>query len=196
MIRMRSPVRHVIFDRDGVLNAEPRDGGYVTDWAQWRWLPGVLEGLAMLSSEGVCISIATNQSCVGRGILSRDQLDTIHARMLDEAARTGGVINHLFVCRHAPERGCGCRKPAPGLLRNALQATGIPRYATIAVGDDLRDLQAAKSAGIPAALVRTGKGTLTEAAIADINVPVFDGIREFASALLSNSIVLATPEIS
>jgi len=192
---MRSPIRHVILDRDGVLNAEPRGGGYVTDWTQWRWLPGALESLAMLGSEGVCISVATNQSCVGRGILARDQLDAIHARMLDDAARAGGAISHLFVCPHAPMQGCGCRKPAPGLLRDAVNATGIPRHATIAVGDDLRDLQAAKSAGIPAALVRTGKGAVTETSVAGIEVPVFEDIRELTSALLSDAITLAVPGI-
>lgn len=194
---MRSPVsvRHVIFDRDGVLNAEPPDGGYVTDWTQWRWLPGALEGLAMLGSEGVCISVATNQSCVGRGLVTRGELDDIHARMVDEATQAGAVIDHVLVCPHAPAQGCACRKPAPGLLLEALEASGIPRHATIAVGDDVRDLQAAKSAGIPAALVRTGKGSLAEASITGAEVPVFDDIRAFASALLSHSMTLVKPGI-
>lgn len=190
---MHFPIRHVILDRDGVLNAEPGGGGYVTDWTQWQWLPGALESLAMLGSKGVCISVATNQSCVGRGLLSRGQLDAIHARMRDEAIRAGGAIDHLFVCPHAPTQRCDCRKPAPGLLRDAVNATGIPRGATIVVGDDLRDLQAAKSAGIQAALVRTGKGAVTEASIAGTGVLVFDDLRGFTSALLSDAITLATP---
>lgn len=192
---MRSFIRHVILDRDGVLNAEPRNGGYIVEWAHWQWLPGALESLAMLSSEGVRVSVATNQSCVGRGILARDQLDAIHARMLDEAARAGGIIDQLFVCPHAPTSGCGCRKPAPGLLRDAIEATGIPRCATISVGDDLRDIQAAKSAGIPAVLVRTGKGNMIESYVAGADIPIFDDMRDFTSALLSNSIAIAKPGI-
>lgn len=188
---MRSPIRHVILDRDGVLNAEPRDGGYVTDWTQWRWLPGALESLAMLRSAGVRISVATNQSCVGRGLVTRDEMDAIHARMLDEAARAGATIEHVFVCPHAPGTGCNCRKPAPGLLLAALDATRIPRRATLVVGDDLRDLQAARNADIPAALVRTGKGTLAEAAVDRADVPVFDDVRAFASVLLSDSLASA-----
>lgn len=184
---MRSPIRHVILDRDGVLNAEPRDGAYVTDWADWRWLPGALESLGLLHAQHVRVSVATNQSCVGRGVLAREQLDAIHARMLDEAAQAGGAIDQLFVCPHAPASGCGCRKPAPGLLREAVEAAGIPRRATIAVGDDLRDLQAAEAAGIPAVLVRTGKGAATEAAMDATDVPVFDDLRAFTSALLSDS---------
>jgi D-glycero-D-manno-heptose 1,7-bisphosphate phosphatase len=108
--------RHVIFDRDGVLNAEPRDGGYVRMPEQWQWLPGVPESLARLSAAGICISVATNQACVGRGLVTHDELDAIHARMLEEAARAGATIDHVFVCPHAPEQTCGCRKPAPGLL--------------------------------------------------------------------------------
>lgn len=190
---MRFPVRHVILDRDGVLNAEPPDGGYVTDWTQWRWLPGVLEGLAMLSSERLCISVATNQSCVGRGFVTRNELDDIHARMVDEAAQAGATIDYVFVCPHAPAQGCACRKPAPGLLLEAMQASGIPRYETIVVGDDVRDLQAAKAAGIHAALVRTGKGTLAEASITGTELSVFDDLRAFTSALLSNSMTLVKP---
>ncbi|HXE65774.1 MAG TPA: HAD-IIIA family hydrolase [Rhodanobacteraceae bacterium] len=188
---MSSSIRHVILDRDGVLNAEPRDGGYVVDWAQWRWLPGALESLALLGSKGVRISVATNQSCVGRGIVSREQIDVVHARMLDEAAQAGATIGHVFVCPHAPEQGCDCRKPAPGLLLQALDATGSARNATVVLGDDFRDLQAAESAGIAAVLVRTGKGSLAEAAVAGTGVPIFDDIRAFTSALLSHSVSLA-----
>lgn len=190
---MDARIRHVVLDRDGVLNAEPHDGGYVTDWSQWRWLPGALESLALLHSRGLCISVATNQSCVGRGLLARDRLDTMHARMLQEAAEAGGVIDHVFVCPHSPASNCGCRKPAPGLLRDAVEATGIAPRETIVLGDDLRDLEAASAAGMPAALVRTGKGASTEASITGHTVPVFDGIREFTTALLSDSIAPVKP---
>lgn len=185
---MQPRFRHVIFDRDGVLNAEPRDGGYVLTPAQWRWLPGVPESLAGLSAAGIRISVATNQSCIGRGLVTRDDLDAIHAHMRDDAARAGATIDHVFVCPHAPEQACHCRKPAPGLLLDALAASGIPRRDTVLVGDDLRDLQAASAAGIPAALVRTGKGTRTEAALGRADVPVFDDVPAFASSLLSGSI--------
>src|SRR6185312_6452523 len=111
---MSSSIRHVILDRDGVLNAEPRDGGYVVDWAQWRWLPGALESLALLGSKGVRISVATNQSCVGRGIVSREQIDAVHARRLVEAARAGPTIDFGLVCSLAPDQGRDSREPAPG----------------------------------------------------------------------------------
>lgn len=184
---MLPPLRHVILDRDGVLDAERSDGGYIESWSQWRWIPGALEGLATLCAAGVHISVATNQACVGRGLIPRDGLDAIHARMITEAARSGGVISQVFVCPHVPDSGCACRKPAPWLLLRAMEAARIPASATVAVGDDLRDLEAARAAGVAPALVRTGKGCLTEAAVACSGVPVFDDLRDFASACLADS---------
>ena len=179
-------IKHVILDRDGVLNMERIEGGYVADWSQWRWIPGAIEGLKMLSSAGVCISVATNQSGVGRGLVVRANLDAIHARMVKEAALAGGVISHIFVCPHLPSNGCNCRKPASGLLLQAIKTSEVSRQATIAVGDDVRDLDAAWAADVSAALVRTGKGRRTEAIVADRCVPVFDDLRAFAAGVLSN----------
>lgn len=183
---MFSRTQHVILDRDGVLNVECSDGGHVGDWSQWRWIPGALEGLGMLTSAGVYISVATNQSGVGRGFMTRAELDAIHGRMIEEAARHGGVINHVFVCPHLPNTGCGCRKPAPGLLLKAIEASRLPPVTTVVVGDDLRDLEAARAAGLSAVVVRTGKGRQTEAAVARLDVPVFDDLREFAAAVMAN----------
>lgn len=185
---MLDVARHVILDRDGVLDTELPAGSYLLDWSQWRWLPGALDSLARLHAARWCISVATNQSAVGRGLLTRAALDAIHHRMCDEAARGGGAIDHVFVCPHAPSRACACRKPAPGLLLDALRTTGIPREATIAVGDDVRDVEAARRAGIPVALVRTGKGTVTAARLANPDVPVFDDLAAFTSALLADAI--------
>lgn len=184
---MFSRIQHVILDRDGVLNVERDDGGYIRDWSQWRWIPGALEGLGTLSSAGVYVSVATNQSGVDRRLLTRADLDATHSRMIKEAAQHGGVINHVFVCPHLPNAGCGCRKPAPGLFLKSIEASHLPPGTTVVVGDDLRDLGAARAAGLSAVLVRTGKGRLTEPLVADLHVPVFDDLREFATAVLANS---------
>lgn len=184
---MPAPARHVILDRDGVLNVERSDGGYVEDWSQWQWIPGSLEGLGMLSAAGVHISVATNQAGVGRGLIARGALDAIHACMIAEAAHAGGIIDRVFVCPHLPDSGCDCRKPAPGLLLKAMEAARIPAEATAAVGDDLRDMQAARAAGITPVLVRTGKGRLSEAALAGSAITVFNDLREFASAFVARS---------
>jgi D-sedoheptulose 7-phosphate isomerase len=185
---MAPRTRHVILDRDGVLNVEHSDGGWVSDWSEWLWSPGAQEGLRMLSSAGIRISIATNQSGIGRGLIDRSNVDAVHARLVEEAARVGATIDRVWVCPHQPGDACQCRKPLPGLFLSAIEASGVSADETIAVGDDLRDLQAAWRAGVTAALLRTGKGRLSEADVSSPDVPVFDDLRDFAGAVLSDSI--------
>lgn len=182
-------IRHVILDRDGVLNVESSNGRHVSDWSQWRWIVGAREGLAMLSHAGVHLSVATNQSGIGRGAMTRAEVDAIHLCMLEEVAQTGAAIDHVWVCPHAPDAGCACRKPSPGLLLQAIRASGVPASATVVVGDDLRDMQAAWAAEIPGVLLRTGKGRITEAMLPqDSNVDIFDDLRAFAAAKFPKAI--------
>jgi len=185
---MVQKVQHVILDRDGVLNVEREDGGYINDWSQWKWIPRAREGLVMLTRLGTSISIVTNQSGIGRGIVTEDEVDAVHARMIDEVDQAGGRIDRILICPHAPSVGCGCRKPAPGLLLEAIEASGLPRRATVVVGDDLRDMQAARSAKVLAVLVRSGKGRITEVAGPGSDVFVFDDLHTFAAATLGGLI--------
>ena len=177
--------RHVILDRDGVLNYEAPEGSYVREPSEFRWLPGALEGLALLRRAGLRLSVATNQAGVGRGVMSLAQLAAVHERMQAEAAAHGGTIDAVLYCPHAPEERCSCRKPAPGLIQAAVAGSGIAASDTIVVGDDLRDLEAAERAGIAAALVRTGKGRRTEAMLGNAAVPAYDNLRELARAVLA-----------
>ena len=177
--------RHVILDRDGVLNYEAPEGSYVREPSEFRWLPGALEGLALLRRAGLRLSVATNQAGVGRGVMSLAQLAAVHERMQAEAAAHGGTIDAVLYCPHAPEERCSCRKPAPGLIEAAVAGSGIAASDTIVVGDDLRDLEAAERAGIAATLVRTGKGRRTEAMLGNAAVPAYDNLRELARAVLA-----------
>jgi D-glycero-D-manno-heptose 1,7-bisphosphate phosphatase len=177
-------VRHLILDRDGVLNREAPEGGYVRVPAEFHWLPGALEGLALLRAAGVHLSVATNQSGVGRGFMTLEDLARVHERMVTEAAAHGAQLDAVFFCAHAPTEGCGCRKPAPGLLQLAVARSGISPRETLVVGDDARDLEAAQRAHLPAALVRTGKGLRTEAQIAPGSVAAYDDLLALARAIL------------
>ena len=177
-------IRHVILDRDGVLNYEAPEGSYVRDPAEFRWLPGALEGLALLRGAGLRLSVATNQAGVGRGFMSLEQLVAVHARMQAEAAAHGGALDAVLYCPHAPEEHCSCRKPAPGLIAAAVAQSGIPAQESIVVGDDQRDLEAARRAGVAAALVRTGKGRRTEVAAGEAVLTVYDDLRQLARAIL------------
>lgn len=153
-------IRHVILDRDGVLNEEA-PAGYVSTPAEWIWIPGVLDGLARLSVAGIVLSVATNQSCIGRGMIDMPMLKRIHKKMLSEALNI--QFAGIYACPHVPVQGCMCRKPNPGLLFEAVRVSGILPEETIFVGDAETDLQAGLRAGIDSWLVRTGKGKSTEA---------------------------------
>ena len=186
--------RHVIVDRDGVLNREAA-GRYITRAADWRWEDGALDALASLSRAGVRLSVATNQSGVGRGLMSPEALTQVHDRMLSEAAAAGANIDAVFVCDHAPDSGCACRKPAPGLIHSAIRAASVGAAQTLLVGDDLRDVEAAWSAGVVPALVRTGKGRDAEARLPRGVVAVYDDLRAVAEAALGDAIAAESATI-
>ncbi len=193
--RVKKLYRHVILDRDGVLNKEA-PGGYVLSVSQWEWLPGVLEALSVLCSEGLVLSVASNQSCVGRGMIDLSGLEKVHEKMKKDASEKGVFFSGIYFCPHAPGEGCSCRKPEPGLLEQAVKRAGISREETVFIGDSERDLRAALSAGVAAWLVRTGKGTETESAlrkealegIEPGHICVFDDLRAACRALLEGVI--------
>jgi D-sedoheptulose 7-phosphate isomerase/D-glycero-D-manno-heptose 1,7-bisphosphate phosphatase len=177
-------VRHVILDRDGVLNREmPR--GFLSSPAEWTWEDGAPEALARLASAGVAVSVVTNQSAVGRGLLDPTRLDEVHRHMVEETGRHGGRIARVLVCPHAPGDGCACRKPLPALVLEAVGRSGVAPEETLLVGDDIRDLEAGRRAGVRVALVRTGKGRGLEAQAG--SAAVYDHLLAAVEAALAES---------
>jgi len=151
----------VFLDRDGTLNEDP---GYINDPDKMKLLPGVGPALRSLKDAGFLLVVVSNQSGVGRGIISPEVLPRIHARMDELLAASGVRIDHYSLCTHRPEEGCPCRKPSPKLILDAAQAYGIDPGRSYMVGDKIVDLEAGKNAGVRAvALVRTGHGLETEA---------------------------------
>lgn len=161
LLRQLDNIKHAILDRDGVINHESPNG-YVLSPGEFIWIPGAITALSMLAGAGIKVSVATNQSCIGRGMIDKAGLDMIHEKMENQASENGGFFSGIHFCPHAPGQGCACRKPAPGLLEAAVEQTGISRRETVFIGDSGRDLQAAEAAGIIPVLVRTGKGAETE----------------------------------
>jgi D-glycero-D-manno-heptose 1,7-bisphosphate phosphatase len=146
----------VLLDRDGVINRDRSD--YVKSWDEFEFLPGSLEALRMLAEQETRVIVVTNQSVVGRGIIPQDELDRIHARMTREIETHGGRIDAIFCCPHAPDDGCHCRKPRPGLLLEAMDRFQLDPNLCYVVGDSLNDLMAARAAGLPFVMVLTGQG--------------------------------------
>jgi D-glycero-D-manno-heptose 1,7-bisphosphate phosphatase len=145
----------IFLDRDGTLNRERAD--YVKSWTEFEWLPGALASLRRLAALPVPIVVISNQSAVGRGIISMAELDEIHRRMQADVKEAGGRIDRILVCPHAPEAGCDCRKPKPGLLKQAANELELALANCIFIGDSLGDWQAAAAAGCRSILVRTGR---------------------------------------
>jgi D-glycero-D-manno-heptose 1,7-bisphosphate phosphatase len=150
-------VKAVFLDRDGVINAD--QDGYVTSWSQFRLLPGALEGLRQLSAAGYRLAVVTNQAVVGRGLASAAEVGELNARMVSALAEGGARIDAVLSCLHAPEDGCACRKPQPGLLIEAGRRLGVAPADTCVIGDWVDDIAAARAAGcaVPI-LVLTGRG--------------------------------------
>src|SRR6266700_898375 len=134
-------IRHVIVDRDGVLNEELDDGAYLGDPDRFHWLPGSLDALADLRTLGVRVSVATNQSGIGRGVISELDLDAVHRKMASDAKIAHASIDAIFYCPHAPNAQCACRKPAPGLIIAAITQSGISAANTLVIGDAPRDVE-------------------------------------------------------
>lgn len=168
--------RHLILDRDGVLNREAAIG-WVTELYQWEWEVGLPDALDALARSGIRVSVVTNQSCVGRGLASAKSVDELHDWLTVQMHSRGITMVGIFCCPHGPDNGCRCRKPLPGLLHDAIAASGVPPSETMMVGDDLSDQQAARSAGIESALVLTGKGRRISGQI-DESTRVFANLAE------------------
>jgi len=154
-------MRLVLLDRDGVLNEDRED--YVKSPAEVIMIPGSARAVARLNRAGFKVALCTNQSAVGRGIITRERLDQINAHIRDQLAKEGGRIDAIFFCPHRPEENCPCRKPKPGMLLEALRRFGANAADTPMAGDGLRDLQAAKAAGCKRHLLRSGNGAKTQA---------------------------------
>lgn len=146
----------VLLDRDGVINADRAEG--ILSLSEFVFLPRAIEGIALLTRAGFRIAVCTNQSAVGSGRLSPETLDAMHAHMCDAVAQGGGRIDKIYVAPDAPEAPTPRRKPGPGMLLEALAEFGAHAARTPMVGDMLRDMEAAKAAGCPRILTRSGKG--------------------------------------
>ena len=176
----------VILDRDGVINADSAD--FIRSVEQWRPLPGSLEAIANLSRHGTAVAVVTNQSGVGRGLFSEDDLAAIHRHMEERIEALGGRLAGIFHCPHHPDAGCECRKPATGLLKTLEKTLGLSVRGAPLIGDSQRDLEAAAAAGARPILVLTGNGQHTLEALRDnvdwAKLEVHETLADAVNALL------------
>ena len=144
---MRRPSA-VLFDRDGTLVV---DVPYNGDPAAVAPMPGAVEAVARVRAAGVPTAVVSNQSGIARGVVDADQVAAVNARV----DAVFGSFDAWCVCPHGPGDGCDCRKPAPGLVRQAASRLGVDPADTVLIGDIGADMGAARAAGAAAVLVPT-----------------------------------------
>ena len=138
----------VLFDRDGTLVV---DVPYNGDPERVTAMPGAREALDRLRSAGIPVGIVTNQSAVGRGLITEAQLEAVNRRVEELL----GPFATWAICPHAPDAACGCRKPEPRLVKDAAARLGVPADRCVLIGDTGGDVDAARAAGARAILVPT-----------------------------------------
>ena len=146
--------RAVFLDRDGTLIV---DTVYPKDPAQVQVMPFAVEALLELQQRFVLV-IISNQSGIGRGMITREQAQAVHDRVMQVFWSAGVRFADAYYCPHAPDEGCQCRKPAPGLILTAAQALELDVARSVMIGDKSSDIMAARAAGVGHA-IRFGADT-------------------------------------
>lgn len=150
----------VLLDRDGVINEDlPTSVRTVDDF---RLLPRVGEAISLLNQAKIPVVVVTNQATVGRGETSLETLKAIHHHMNGLLKTHHASLDRLYYCTDTTVAPHFRRKPAPGMLEEALRDFHVSPSRALLIGDSLRDLEAAAAVGCHRALVRTGKGRKTE----------------------------------
>lgn len=149
--------RAVFLDRDGVI--VHNRAKYICSWDDIKIYASALPALAQLSRSTYKIILITNQSAIGRNLVSLDTVAQINARLVERIRASGGRVDAVYMCPHAPQERCSCRKPQPGLILRAAEDLNIDLARSILIGDAVSDIQAAASAGVgQSILVQTGRG--------------------------------------
>lgn len=173
----------VILDRDGVINED--SDNYIRSVAEWIPVPGSIEAMTRLYKAGYTLTVATNQSGIGRGYYDVATLDAMHDKLRALLAEQGATLGYLTYCPHLSEDHCNCRKPKPGMLLEIAQHFGTDIRQAVVIGDSLRDWQAADAAGASYVQVCTGKGRRTFAdGKLPADIPVFANLADYVNSLL------------
>jgi D-glycero-D-manno-heptose 1,7-bisphosphate phosphatase len=174
----------LFLDRDGVINRRI-PGDYVRRWSEFEFLPGSLEALVTLSSAVDLIVVVTNQRGVALGRMSEADVAEVHARMAAAVQQAGGRVDGVFVCPHDVSERCGCRKPAPGLVGQALMRwPSIDPARSVLVGDSTSDMACARNASGPGPQIgRVWIGAETGAPSSIASDAAFPSLADFSHAV-------------
>jgi len=151
----------IFIDRDGVINCR-RPGGYVLDYSQFEFVPGIRAALKQLATLRLPIIVISNQAAIGKGLLYPAGLEEITSRMRLVLLEDGTALAAAYYCPHRSDENCACRKPEPGLLRQAARDFNSKLDRSIFVGDSESDVLAARAAGCQPILFGSGLRNLSD----------------------------------
>jgi heptosyltransferase-2 len=143
----------VFLDRDGTLN---RDPGFVRTPDELEVFPGAADAIARLKAAGARAVVLTNQSGLGRGLITPADFEAINAKLQNLLGKAGGWLDAMYFCPHRPEEGCVCRKPQTGMVDRAAAQLGLDPTGYYLVGDQRRDMELARRIGARSVMVLTG----------------------------------------
>lgn len=174
----------VLVDRDGVINYE--SSRYIKTADEWEAIPGSLEAIAKLGQAGYTIAVLSNQPAIAKGLMTYDDLNDIHAKMLHQLSKYHGAIHAFFICPHCAKDKCNCRKPKPRLIHQAAERFNASLDQVVFIGDRRIDMQAAIAAKVNAILVRTGpeREELIPEEIPS-QVMIYENLKDAAYAILN-----------
>jgi D-glycero-D-manno-heptose 1,7-bisphosphate phosphatase len=186
----------VFLDRDGVLIENRED--YVREWSQVFIYPKTHLSLFRIQQAGYKIIIVTNQSAVGRGLISLQTAQEINRKLVETIRENNGQVDRVYMCPHHPDDGCDCRKPKPGMILQAARELDLDLSRSWMIGDAWSDMLAGQAAGVQGLLmVKTGRGTdqLRETRRNEVkNVHLVEDISDAVDIILKNNPPGATPE--
>jgi len=156
---MKHSLPPIFLDRDGTLIQERH---FLRDPRKVKLLPGVAAGLKRLKRAGFPLVVVSNQSGVARGVVSPAQLKTVWARFLRLLKQYGATVDGYYWCPHSPTARCACRKPRPGMLKQAARELKIPWRGGISIGDKAIDVQLGQRSRGIGVLVLTGYGCVSQ----------------------------------
>ncbi len=139
-------MKAVFLDRDGVLNDNSSGPPNLPE--ELRLLPGAAEAVRNLKEAGYGVFVVTNQGGVGLGYMTQEDLDLVHAKLVEEVEAVGGAFDDIAACVHKPRAGCECRKPKPGMILSLADRYGVDLAHSFMVGDRDSDIEAGQAAGV------------------------------------------------
>lgn len=148
--------RCVFLDRDGVINVKAPDQDYIRRWSDFHFLPGIAGLIRLFNVLDFLVIVVTNQRGVARQLMTLEDLELIHRNMREQLARDGARLDDIFYCPHG-EAECECRKPRPGMVKEAAQRWNIDLGASLLIGDSASDYELARNCGMAFALARDGE---------------------------------------